>query len=473
VTFFLPPLGLILLWCSSQIRRSTKLLGTGYVLAYSVLYLVALVSILAYGFRVDLIKWRKGYQPVFVVSKRLSNDNKYGLSHPEIHDSHSGSWTGFRGENRDGVYRGKAIGTNWPTSGPRQLWRRAVGSGYSSMTIAEGLVFTIEQRREKEVAAAYDAESGREIWRQAWKAKFDEAFGGEGPRATPTYDDGRLYVQGATGNLLCLEAASGRLNWQRNIIVENQTDLTVYGVATSPLIVDEKVIVLPGGRNRKSVVAYNKFNGALLWQSMSDRQAYTSPMLVTLAGEKQILVVSARDIMGLSPEEGRLLWQTQWVIPNDNAIAQPVLLGPTRFLVSAGYGVGSVAFELTRANSGFMLRELWRNRYLKNKFSSSVVFNGYIYGLDETILTCLDAATGARQWKEGRYGYGQLLLAGEHLIILGEDGTLALVDATPTEYRERARFQAIVGKTWNYPAMANGKVFVRNAAEMACYDLGQ
>jgi outer membrane protein assembly factor BamB len=339
------------------------------------------------------------------------------------------------------------------------------------MTIAQGLVFTIEQRREKEVATAYDEESGREVWRHAWEANFDEAFGGEGPRATPTYDEGRLYLQGATGNLVCLEAATGKLIWERNIIAENQARLAVYGVSASPLLVDDKVIVLPGGRNGKSVVAYDKQNGALIWQSMSDSQAYTSPMLVTLAGQKQILVVSARSIMGLSIGEGQLLWQVPWVIPNDNAIAQPVLLGPTRFLVSAGYGIGSVAFEISRSNSVLAVRELWRNHYLKNKFSSSIAYEGYIFGLDETILTCLDAATGERKWKVGRYGYGQLLLAGDHLLVLAEDGTLALVEATPAEFREKARFQAITGKTWNHPSMANGRIFVRNASEMACYDL--
>jgi outer membrane protein assembly factor BamB len=471
-TFLLPPLGLILLWRNSQMRRFTKLLGTGYILAWSLLYVVALVIVLAHGFGVDLIEWRKGYLPVLVVSKRLLNENNYAAAPRSAYHNTAASWSGFRGANRDGVYQEQAIATNWPSSGPPRLWRHAVGGGYSSMTIAEGLVFTIEQRREKEVATAYDVESGREVWRHGWEAKFDEAFGGEGPRATPTYDDGRLYAQGATGDLLCLEAASGKLLWQRNIITENQAELTVYGVAASPLIVDEKVVVLPGGHNGKSVVAYNKRNGALIWQSMSDSQAYTSPMFVTLAGQRQVLVVSARNIMGLAPEDGRLLWQTPWVIPNDNAIAQPVLLGPARFLVSAGYGVGSVAFQITQSNSTFLVQELWRNHYLKNKFSSSVACDGCVYGLDETILTCLDAATGERKWKEGRYGYGQLLLAGKQLVVLGEDGILALVEVTPAEFRERARFQAILGKTWNPPAMADGKVFVRNAAEMACYELG-
>lgn len=469
--FLFPPLGLILLWMSSQINRTAKVLGTVYAVAYSLLYVVVWVGILAYVFGVDVVQWRKGYQPVLVLTKRLSSNNKHGPS--AARHAEGGSWSAFRGVNRDGIYHGLAIETNWPASGPPRLWRRPVGGGYSSMVIAEGLVFTIEQRRDKEVATAYDMNNGQEVWRHGWEAQFDEAFGGEGPRATPTYDEGCLYVQGATGDLLCLQAATGELIWQRNIIAENQAQLTVYGAAASPLIVNDMVVVLPGGGNGKSVVAYNKHNGALVWKAMNDHQAYTSPMLVSLAGKEQILVVSARNIMGLSPREGLLLWQTPWVIPNDNAIAQPVVLGTNRFLVSAGYGIGSVAFGINQSNSIFHVSELWQNRYLKNKFSSSVFCDGYIYGLDETILTCLDAATGERRWKDGRYGYGQLLLAGDELLVLAEDGTLALVEAAPTEFREQARFQALVGKTWNPPAMAQGRIYVRNASEMACYDLSR
>ena len=244
-----------------------------------------------------------------------------------------------------------------------------------------------------------------------------------------------------------------------------------YGVSASPLIVDQKVIVLPGGQAGCSVVAYNKTNGIPVWKSANDKQAYTSPMLVTLAGQEQLLIVSARNALGLAPEDGRVLWHTPWLVQNDNAIAQPVLLSTNRFLLSGGYGLGCAAFEVTQSDSAFETRQLWRNTYLKNKFTSSVLYEGYIYGLDDAVLTCLDATTGERKWRQGRYGFGQLLLANGHLIVLGGDGVLALVAATPLRFQELAYFQALHGKTWNHPAIANGRLFVRNAVEMACFDI--
>jgi outer membrane protein assembly factor BamB len=231
------------------------------------------------------------------------------------------------------------------------------------------------------------------------------------------------------------------------------------------------VIVQPGGGNGKSVVAYDEVTGAPVWKALSDPAAYSSPMLVELAGQRQLLVVTAARAVGLTLD-GKLLWKHPWVVDmNNRNIAQPVMLGTNRFLLSAGYGTGCEAVEIARTDSGFSARTLWRNKSLKNKFTSSVFWQGHVYGLDEDILTCLDAETGERKWKDGRYGYGQVLLAAGCLVVLGGDGTLALVRATPERWDELARFAAIPGKTWNHPALAGGKLFVRNAVEMACYDL--
>jgi outer membrane protein assembly factor BamB len=206
---------------------------------------------------------------------------------------------------------------------------------------------------------------------------------------------------------------------------------------------------------------------------MDDKQAYTSPMLVTLAGQRQLLIVVARRIVGLKPEDGALLWEIPWQVQYDNAIAQPVLVGTNRFVMSAGYGGGAMLVEISRAGEGFLARQVWKNQNLKNKFNNSVFWNGFVYGLDEGILTCIDAATGRRQWKEGRYGYGQLLLASGHLVVLSGEGELVLVRASPEKHQELARFQAIQGKTWNHPAIANGRILVRNAVEMACFQIGE
>ena len=237
-------------------------------------------------------------------------------------------------------------------------------------------------------------------------------------------------------------------------------------------MVRDKLIVQAGGLKGRSVVAYDKLTGKPIWRALNDASAYASPMLVELAGKEQLLVVTARRAVGLQVEDGAELWTTPWIVKLGNRDnAQPVILGTNRFLLSAGYGTGSEAVEVSRATTGFEATPLWHNTLLKNKFTSSVCRQGYVYGLDEDMLVCLDAQTGERKWKDGRYGYGQILLAGGHVIVLSGDGQLALVKASPDRFEELARFQAIEGKTWNHPAMSGGKILVRNESQMACFDL--
>jgi outer membrane protein assembly factor BamB len=384
-------------------------------------------------------------------------------------------WPDFRGPNRDGRYVETSIRTNWPREGLPQLWKQPIGAGYASFVIADGRAFTIEQRREQEVVAAYDVATGREIWTHGWQGEFQEAMGGDGPRATPTYHDGRIYALGAMGELRVLDARTGSQVWRRNILTDNNASNLDWGMSASPLIVDDKVIVLPGGSPGQSVVAYNRLTGAPIWKVLDDPQAYTSPMLVTLGGVRQILVVSGRRAVGLAVEDGRQLWEYPWSTFNGINVAQPVIIrtdgGNDRVFLSASYGHGAAVFELTRAGNGFETRTIWENERMKNRFSSSVLHNGYIYGLDESILACVDAATGDQKWKGGRYGYGQIMLAGDHVVVLTEDGELVLVKATPEGHQELARFSAIDGKTWNHPVITGGRLLVRNLREMAAFDI--
>jgi outer membrane protein assembly factor BamB len=380
-------------------------------------------------------------------------------------------WTDFRGPLRDGRYTERAILTNWPSGGLAPMWREPVGSGYASLVIARGRAFTIEQRGDQEVAAAYDVTTGRELWTNAWTAAFRESQGGDGPRATPTWADGLVYVLGGEGELRCLEAGTGKVVWRTNILADAGATNLRWGMAASPLIVENTVVVLPGGASGQSVVAYERRTGARAWSALGDQQAYASPMLVTLAGVRQILVFSASRVMGLSPERGELLWEYPWKTHGETNIAQPLVIGDNRVFISSGYGVGAAVVELGVAEGRWSVREVWRNTRMKNKFTSSVLQDGFIYGLDEAILACVDAATGELKWKGGRYGYGQVVLASGHLIVLSEDGELALVRATPERYEEIVRFEVLTGKTWNHPAMADGYLLVRNLNEMAAFDL--
>jgi len=383
-------------------------------------------------------------------------------------------WTNFRGPKRDGNYEEKPVLTSWPANGLTALWKQPVGIGYSSFSVADGRAYTIEQRRGQEIVAAYDLNTGRELWTAGWNAEYDASDDtGDGPRSTPTWDNGRLYALGATGELRCIDANTGAIIWGKNILSDNQASNLQWAMAASPLIVDDKVIVLPGGANNKSVVAYNKLTGAPVWKALNDQQAYVSPMLVELAGRRQIIVVSASRVVGLVPETGALLWSHPWDTSTGINVSQPIIVDKNRFFISSGYAKGAALIEVAGSGQNFTATTVWENVNMKNKFNSSVFYNGYIYGLDEGILTCLDVNTGERKWKGGRYGYGQVLLASGHLIITSDSGDLALVKASPDAYTEVARFAALQGKTWNYPAIADGRLLVRNSNEMAAYDISR
>jgi outer membrane protein assembly factor BamB len=381
-------------------------------------------------------------------------------------------WTDFRGPGRLGHYNQAPILTTWPADGLKRLWKQPSGGGYASFTVAHGVAFTIEQRRGNEVVAAYDLRTGRERWTNAWPALFSEPLGGDGPRSTPVWDGGRLYALGATGELRCVDAASGKTVWRKNIIEENGAKNIQWGMAASPLVLDTVVVVQPGGTDGRSIVAYDKLTGARAWSSQDDKASYASPVLATLAGTPQLLTITATRAIGLSPADGKLLWEFPWRTSNDINAVEPIAVAPNRVFFSSGYGHGAALIELAANGDVMQANPLWSNKKMKAKFNGPVVYDGHVYGLDEGILACVDVATGEQKWKGGRYGYGQLLLASGHIVILTEDGDVVLVRATPEKLDEQARFTAISGKTWNYPAISDGVLLVRNEQEMAAFEIG-
>jgi outer membrane protein assembly factor BamB len=498
----LPPLGLILLWMRRNSRLWTRLLGSLAAITCGILHLF-----LFWGLKMEMdggvsrpfFTFRNSARHNAEIEKRRAQERSVDASllqdpppaatpatapdekakpapdaapapKPAVTRAY---WTEFRGPGRIGIYAETEILADWPSGGLPLLWKRPVGGGYASVVIADSMIFTIEQRRRREVVAAYELDSGREKWIHGWDAEFRETLGGDGPRATPLWHEGRLYALGATGEFRCLDAQSGKRIWSRNILSENGAENLTWGMAASPLIVDEKVIVLPGGSGGKSVAAYNRLTGDPIWKSLDDRQAYVSPQRATLAGRRQILVVSGSRVTGLAVENGALLWEYPWATQNGINIAQPIVTAGNRFFISAGYDHGAALVEISAKGDAYEARTVWQNNRMKNKFGSSVLHEGYIYGLDEAILACIDASTGELKWKGGRYGYGQVLLASGRLIISTESGDVALVKADPEKHQELARFPAIEGKTWNVPAIADGRLIVRNSTEMACFRISK
>jgi FOG: WD40-like repeat len=500
-SILLPPLGLAVLWNRREMALVKKVLISLGIVAFGAVYLYAIFGVMKRGGSGDhedqytaLERHRAEQQqqaqsgaaaPVGTDPAAATNpaqQNPAGVAQESansVNMSHGGDaklarnyWTDFRGPNRDGRYEEKEVQTKWPDKGLQQIWKQPIGIGYASFVVADGRAYTIEQRRAQEVVAAYDVATGRELWIQGWSAEFKDDTG-DGPRATPTWSDGKIYAVGATGELRCLDASNGKVLWGKNILSDNGAGNIPWGVAASPLIVDDKVVMMAGGSGNKSIVAYNKQTGAPIWKSQGDESSYTSPMLVTLAGRRQILAVTASRALGLAPEDGSLIWETEWRNSAGINVSQPIIVDKNRVFLSAGYGKGAALVEVTGSGKTLSARKVWENNSMKNKFNSSVLHNGYVYGLDEGILTCLDVNTGERKWKGGRYGYGQVLLASGHLIIIADNGELALVRAAPDQYSELSRFAALSGRSWNVPAIADGRLLVRNASEMAAFNLSQ
>ena len=242
-------------------------------------------------------------------------------------------------------------------------------------------------------------------------------------------------------------------------------------MSASPLVVGNTVVTVPGGGNGRSIVAYDRATGRVAWSALDDEAAYSSPMRATLAGVDQIVVVLAARVVGVSPERGSLLWEFPWPAQGGVHAAQPLAIGANQIFVSSGAGVGGALLQITRDGDRFTAGEVWRTPRMKNNFASSVHHDGFIYGLDEGILACIDAASGESKWKAGRYGHGQVLLASGHLVITTEEGQVVLVRATPAGHQELAQISGLEGRTWNHPALADGFLLVRNAAQMAAFDL--
>lgn len=379
----------------------------------------------------------------------------------------------YRGAKRDGVVQGPTLAARWPEAGLPPVWRHPVGGGYAAMVNCGRSLITIEQRQDREAVVCYDRDNGRQVWAFDYPALFSEKLGGDGPRATPTIADGKVYALGATGVLCRLDLATGKPDWQINILEKNGAANIEWGMSGSPLVTGDVVIVNPGSQNgqgeSRAVTAFDRATGELKWSGGNGQASYASPMLVELDGAKQVLFFDAGGLASVELGGGDELWRFDWKSDHDINAAQPLVVDNQRLLLtSAG---GSALLKIAKTDDRWQVDELWRERSLKCSYANPVLHNGFVYGLDEGILACIELETGKRRWKKGRHGHGQVLLCEDRLVVLSETGNLVLVETNPEEYRELGIFQALEGKTWNNPILVDGKAYVRNHLEMACYDL--
>ena len=380
-------------------------------------------------------------------------------------------WPGFRGPGRDSNIRGVRIETNWSASPPLQAWRRAIGPGWSSFAVGGNRIYTQEQRGEYEVVAGYSAGTGEPLWTHRDAVRFYESNGGAGPRATPTLSNGRIYTLGATGILNALDASTGAVVWSRNAVTDTGVTIPGWGISGSPLIVDDLVVVAASG----ALIAYDRAAGTQRWFVKSSGGSYSSPHLVTIGGTPQILLMSGEGATSVAPADGTVLWTHPW---SGAPIVQPALTPDGDLLITTGDAMGGMGLRritVARDSSGWTVRERWTSRGLKPYFNDFVVHEGHAYGFDGSILAAIDLTDGQRKWKGGRYGHGQLVLLADQdlLLVLAEEGDLALVSATADKFTELARVPAIEGKTWNHPVLVGELLLVRNGQEMAAFRLAR
>jgi hypothetical protein len=382
-----------------------------------------------------------------------------------------GDWPGFRGPERDGVVRGQKINADWNKTPPRKLWRQRCGPAWSSLTVVGDNVYTQEQRDRDEVVVCYDASTGSERWVHADVVRFYDTQAGAGPRATPTFAGGRLYSLGATGVLNCLDAATGRLVWTRQAAREAEAPNPLWGFASSPLVTDGVVVVFVGGKGPRSLLAYRVEDGAPAWTAEAGVSGYGSPHRAALGGKQQVLFFSNMALKSFDPKSGAVLWEFPAAANGAARPLQPQIVGDRQVLVSSEADMGLVLLDAIKPGES-TVTEHWSSHKLKSSFNDLVVYRGFAYGFDKALVACIDLANGAQKWKGGRYGYGQMVLLEDQglLLVQGESGELALLAATPKGHEEHGRIQAIEGKSWNHPAVVRGRIYVRNAEEIACYD---
>jgi outer membrane protein assembly factor BamB len=401
------------------------------------------------------------------------------LNNSATADVPSGTWPQWRGPNRDGISHETGWLTHWPKNGLRLLWKKSAGSGYSAVAVANGRVFTMGRNDDSEEVICWDAGSGKEKWRQKYAApisgdrRFDTGYG-DGPRSTPTVDGNFVYTVGATGLMHCWDAVSGKPIWDRDLFADGRPQKLGWGISFSPLIQGKLIFTNPGGSNGHALVALNKTTGKVVWHQLDDAAGYSSPMPMTVAGIPQVIFFTANGLVSADPATGHVLWQFPWETEFLCNIATPIIAGNYVF-ISTGYQRGCAVIKGSKAGDGKLKAErVYEGKnYYCNHFSTSVLYKDYLYGFNETLLTCMNFRTGDIVWKQKGFRKGSLMIADGYLIVLSDQGKLAIAPATPDGYKEISNFTVTKNKTWTVPVLADGKLFIRDESDLYCFDVSK
>ena len=466
----------------SRLAKRTRLVIFGGLVGVAVLFSACFRFSQFSGNMMPLFEWRWAKRTLPSAESQAPKPSAEPAAHPLA----KLSFPQFLGPSRDCKVPGPGLATDWTTQPPETLWRQPIGPAWSGFAVAGHRAVTQEQRDENEAVVCYNVQTGSVLWLHTDPGQYKTAIAGEGPRATPTIHDGMVYTLGATGTLNCLKLATGKPVWRRNIaadaglklddpvdqsgLSDNRNKSKEWGYASSPLMVDDNVVVSAGGENGRSLLAYNTATGEPAWAGGSSRAGYSSARLAKLHGETQVVIFNQDGLAAHSPEDGSIRWEFDWNVECPH-VSMPVTLPDNRILLSLGYGKGSKLVQVDFENGSFAARELWKSNRMKAKFTNLIFHNGHVFGLDDGIFACIDTGRGRRKWKDGRYGHGQILFRGNHILVMAENGEVILLEANPEKQVELTRFTALDGKTWNPPALTGEYLLVRNHREAACYKL--
>ena len=390
----------------------------------------------------------------------------------------AGDWPQWRGPNRNGY----AADEKAPTTLPKELkpdWKISIGGGFSAPVVSANKIVYVDEDGSNEVAHVLDANTGKEIWKVTYAARFQDEWGA-GPRATPIVDDGRVYVQACNGDFKCLNLADGKEIWKTSFEKDfgvkflgskaNEGTATRRGNNGSGVIDDNRLFLPVGNTEGASLVAFDKKSGKVLWKTGNDEAAYSSLMMATLAGIRQVVAFDADALLGADAATGKILWRVPLKTNAKRHAASPVIFDDHVAVNSHTFGVA--CFIITKDTGGVTAREAWINKDAKINLATPVLVDGYLYsqGPDKDYI-CIDAATGKTKWSQPGFGqgkkdYASTIVVGKKLLVLAEDGQLLLLEPNPEKYTELARLQ-VCGNTWCFPAYADGKLYVRDTRQLS------
>ncbi len=381
----------------------------------------------------------------------------------------STGWPQWLGPDRNGISPETGLFGDEPSF--EESWRVQGGKGFSGLSVVGDRIYTMYIHSGDEYAVCLDASNGEVLWRTRTDGMLMERQGGDGPRATPTVDDGMVYVSSAYGKLYALDSQTGSPKWSHDLVSEFGSKKPRWGFCPSPLVAGDLVLIEAGGTGGHSLIAFDKTSGDIAWKTGSDKLGYSSPITTTIGQTHQAVFFTGSGLIAVAPQHGQVLWKHPWRTRHNVNAATPVFIPPNRFFISSGYGTGASVVEVSATDRGYSAKEIWRNKEMENHFATSIYYEGYLYGFDGSILKCLDSETGVEKWKTRGYGKGTLIVADGHLVLLGEKGNLGIAAATPEGFAEKANTWVFRSKCWTAPALADGRIYLRDDKEIVRLDV--